>query len=277
MMPKRPRQHVIGDRASHAVQDIIARAEFAVEAVQNDYGDDLLVQTSHAGEIDASRLWFQVKGTEHIARYRRQSGELAYSVPYAHAIKWARSSDPVVVVLWDVPGEIGYFARPVEQVDEWNYLQTHSETTTLLFRPSDHLDVNAVRKLAWLSRLTRYKLLILAAREREHSRHLSESDRRSLSPILALDLLRLLGFVEFQGSPPSAYRVNPIVRKAFVAHFQSSTALGDRERLYDATYSTVLEVVADATDEAPLPLVVVEVLGDALMGALDLKQFISGG
>jgi len=276
-MPKRTRQHVVGDRASHAVQEIIVRAEFAVETVQNDYGEDLLVQTSHADEIDASRLWFQVKGTEHIARHRRHSGELAYSVPYAHAIKWARSSDPVVVVLWDVPGETGYFARPVEQVDEWNYLQTHRKTTTLLFSPSDRLDVDAVRKLAWASRLKRYELLILAARESEHSRHLSGSDRRSLSPILALDLLELLGFVEIQGSPPSAYRVNPIVRKAFLAHLQRSTELGDRERLYDATYSTVLEVVANVTDEAPLPIVVVRVLGEALIGALDLKQFMGSG
>jgi hypothetical protein len=66
-MPKRDDKHIIGDKASLAVQRIIADAGFAVETISNDYGEDLLVQTHHAGEIDASRLWFQVKGTMNLA------------------------------------------------------------------------------------------------------------------------------------------------------------------------------------------------------------------
>ena len=77
-MPQRPKEHVLGDQALNEVAAVISRAGHAVERVANDYGEDLLVQTSHAGRMDASRLWLQVKGTESLDRYRRKRGDSAF-------------------------------------------------------------------------------------------------------------------------------------------------------------------------------------------------------
>jgi hypothetical protein len=106
-MPRRTSSHAIGDRATAAVQTVVTDAGFVAETIKNDYGEDLLVQTSHAGEIDASRLWLQVKGTSNITKHRRRDDSFTYSVPVGHAIKWARSGDPVHVVLWDVEARRG--------------------------------------------------------------------------------------------------------------------------------------------------------------------------
>src|SRR5215212_5674101 len=101
-MPQRPREHVLGDQALNEAAAVIARAGHAVERVANDYGEDLLVQTSHAGRMDASRLWLQVKGTGSLDRYRRKRGGFSLPVDLDHALRWSRSADLVAVVLWDL-------------------------------------------------------------------------------------------------------------------------------------------------------------------------------
>src|SRR4051794_2272987 len=110
-MPHFSPAHDVSERAVTAVQRTVAAAGFVSERVQNDYGEDLLVQTHIEGEIDPSRIWIQVKGTEKIARYRRKYG-YAYPFPLGHLKKWSRSADPVVVVLWDVTSDVGWYAYP---------------------------------------------------------------------------------------------------------------------------------------------------------------------
>lgn len=162
-MPKRTRAHVIADRAVAAVQRVVADAGFAVETVHNDYGEDLLVQTSHAGEMDASRLWLQVKGTERLANYRRGADMYSYAVPIGHAIKWVRSGDLVVLILWDVENGRGYFADIVRQFDEWDALETASKTVKVSIPVEQCFDAQAVQGLAWRSRIRRYHALLLHA------------------------------------------------------------------------------------------------------------------
>jgi hypothetical protein len=140
--------HRTADQASIAVQAVIADAGFAVEIIHNDYGEDLLVQTSHADEVDASRLWIQVKGTTAMARHRRRFG-CAHPVGFKHAIKWARSSDPVVVVLWDVAASVGYLSHPKAQVEAWHDRTTGAQLKTLSLRcrRDDVFDRDAVLRL----------------------------------------------------------------------------------------------------------------------------------
>jgi hypothetical protein len=154
---------VIGERAAAAVAQIIAEAGFAVEHVSNDYGEDLLVQTSHAGRIDASRLWFQVKGTRRLDRHQRQDGRYRVSVSYEHAIKWLRSADPVVVVLWGVDAKTGYWSWPLDHVSEWEYVNSASRSTRLLFSPEDEFTPQSARVLAWEGRIHHYQQRLLNA------------------------------------------------------------------------------------------------------------------
>jgi Domain of unknown function (DUF4365) len=160
-MPRRTRQQEIADEALTAIQGVIAAAGFAVERVANDYGEDLLVQTSHAGQMDASRLWIQAKGTRAISSYTRRDGRLAVSVGHAHLIRWARSADPVVVVLWDCAAATGYYT----QIEGQSMYEVDTLTATVYFERQQVFDVDAVARLAWVSRIEHYQRLMLAARE----------------------------------------------------------------------------------------------------------------
>jgi hypothetical protein len=63
-VPRRPPSHVIADQAVGAVVQMLVDACHAVHHVVHDYGEDLLIETSHSGRIDATRLWIQVKVSE---------------------------------------------------------------------------------------------------------------------------------------------------------------------------------------------------------------------
>ncbi|VVJ15414.1 Uncharacterised protein [Amycolatopsis camponoti] len=104
-MPKRPLQHVIGSKAAAAVSRIWLDIDAAVDEVKNDYGEDLLVQTSLRGEVDPSRVWVQVKGRSQIdpTSFNKKS----VRVPIDRAIRWAYSAETVALVLWDVSADRG--------------------------------------------------------------------------------------------------------------------------------------------------------------------------
>lgn len=216
------------DKASQAVQSVITEAGFAVEAVHHDYGEDLLVQTSHEGEMDASRLWFQVKGTEGMDELARQGERFAYSFPHGHLMRWIRSGDPVVVVLWDVPGRVGYFAQPEKQVDEPDYDAGLPATTTLYFSKSDVLDSSAVRRLAWLSRMQRYRMLILSAMDAAKDSRLNaafgevggevDEGRNSVVTTLTIDFLISVNVIERHHGPPEKLWLSARAYETFREH-----------------------------------------------------------
>jgi hypothetical protein len=213
---------VIGERAAAAVAAVIADAGFAVERVTNDYGEDLMVQTSHAGQIDASRLWFQVKGTESLHRHRRKDGSLRYAVPAGHALKWIRSADPVVLVLWDVANGIGYWSWPANQTSDWQLSGSGATTVNLSFDAHAILDVRAVGTLAWAARLEHYRRLLLHAADVDEELNdiagvqgTSWQDQRPFTTALMTDFLSLLGLIEWHPTDREALRLRQGVRAEF--------------------------------------------------------------
>lgn len=258
-MPRRTSEHIIGDRGQLAVQKVLGDAGFAVDVVHHDYGDDLLVQTSHAGEIDACRLWFQVKSTTSIDRHRRKNGSFAYSVPYGHAVRWVRSLDLVVFVLWDVEGDVGYFAEPTTQVSNWK--PTGQATVTLRLQAGDVLDVPAARRLAWESRLLHhFRYRFLAARGDDPAD--SYGLRSPQVGMLALEFLRLVGIVVGDGGTPERFRPSVETHSALRAEFKrlSDAALrandlttSTRTQLYKAAIRVVLNHVEVVTDGLGTP------------------------
>jgi hypothetical protein len=155
-MPRRPNAHVIGTRAVAAVAKIVADAGFAVESVLNDYGEDLLVQTVHAGQMDASRLWLQVKGTGDLARFRRSDGLLRYSFTVDHLRRWVRSADLVMVILWDVSTSRGTWAWPTAQMWQWEGEPGEQREVSLLFDGDCTLSPAVFKDLAWVGRCYHY-------------------------------------------------------------------------------------------------------------------------
>jgi uncharacterized protein DUF4365 len=207
-MPARTQQHIIAERAMLAVSKVVADAGFAVETIQRDYGEDLLVQTSHKGEMDASRLWLQIKGTSQITRFRSSHG-FSCKVQMSHAVRWARTADPVVVILWDIKASCGYYALVPRGVRSWGDVGTRPRTVTIDFSPEHLFDVKSMSQLAWQSRLERYTRLLMEMRvEMEVSVDMDldgdcqaaeTPEKKGLWLYLALDLLEELGVVHYRG------------------------------------------------------------------------------
>jgi hypothetical protein len=254
-MPKRPQQHVIGDEASLAVQRLVVKAGFAVETIRNDYGEDLLVQTSHAGEIDASRLWLQVKGTRAIHKYSRTDSQFAYTVPLQNAIKWVRSSDLVVVVLWDLANEIGYFSKPAEQVDEWDQRVNSKKTTTLLFNPKDTFTAQAASRLAWESRLHRYYGLILAVNA--SLAEFDDDNTKQLRTVLVMDFLALIGVIS-QPTERDEWGLTPAARNHLINAFMNTEDEDVDKRLLKSGLLTVLYHTHEVSGGAGLSSILLE-------------------
>jgi Domain of unknown function (DUF4365) len=244
-MPKRTKQQEISDEALAAIQSVIAVAGFAVEQVANDYGEDLLVQTSHAGQIDASRLWVQAKGTRTISSYTRRDGRLAISVGRGHLTRWARSADPVVVVLWDCAAATGYYT----QIKDRSRYTMDPLTATVHFERQWVFDVDAVTRLAWVSRIEHYQRLMLAAREIGEEEHVFGAasdgpiDTKLMRTHYAIDLLCMLGLLTL--TPPEQYALSEAGLETFSRELVQTDA--DETRKDRIVFAAMVTVVTCTT------------------------------
>jgi hypothetical protein len=196
------------EEALHDVSDLIADAGPAPEGIVNTYGEDLLVQTDHGFEMDASRLWIQVEGTAEIDSYRLNSGGFRHSIPFDQAMRWIRTLDLVLMVLWDVVGEVGWYALPASQVDPVKGVSSGQKSVTIRFDEDDILTKEAVDSLTWRSRLEHYSLLALSARDAQAAREEREREGRKKKKrhahervLVAMDFTDLLEITERRLEP----------------------------------------------------------------------------
>lgn len=242
-----------------------------------DYGEDLLVQPSHAGQMDATRLWVQVKGTEAIDNHARQDGGFSYSVSVDHAIRWARSADPVIVVLWDVEAERGYYTWPMFQVDAWELPGT--KTTTLRFRQEDVLTADAVVQIAWNARTEHYNTLIAGVREVARVAEGAGEDPRPAqgrARMIGVDFLCLLGLVERIGGAEVRYQVRDEAKKVYAEEFVELHGDGPYsiQDALEAAITTVFRYANMASPGLGLHHSLLESAADALAALLSLDELI---
>lgn len=243
-MTENPKEHVIGRQALDAVRSLISDVGHVPEDVTNDYGEDLLVQTSHRGQMDASRMWFQVKGTADIEKYRVKAG-LRRQISFDHAFRWVRALDLVVVVLWDVVERVGWYAVPQDQVDVYGAVTSGRRYVTLHFAEDDLLTKEAMDRLAWRSRLEHHRMLLLSAQDAElHLERVAgiKSQERVLS---TLDFTDLIEVTERRSDADGVeFRIQPEVWNLFAEVVQSVDVAGMDEKegfqhLIDSACETV--------------------------------------
>ncbi|WP_157172747.1 DUF4365 domain-containing protein [Nocardia exalbida] len=163
-MTKRPRSHEIASLAVAAVSKMWIEQGAAVEEIRNDYGDDLLIQTSWKGEMDESRIWVQVKGHDYVTLSSKTPAPRSLRVSSGHAFRWANTSDLVVIAQWDVHTNTGWYTLPQYSISSHSLLQSRRENISLRF-PADHiLDSASVRRIIWQSRLRSANLLVSSLR-----------------------------------------------------------------------------------------------------------------
>ena len=149
-MPNRPEQHRIAESARLAVSQIWNEVG-AVEELRRDYGEDLLVQTSLHGHMDASRLWVQVKGTKQV----RATGtnRITIRLRADTVLHWARSADLLVLILWDTTQNIGWYMVPSGAMLHLELFQKGRDKVTLPINADAVFDIGAARRIAWGARL----------------------------------------------------------------------------------------------------------------------------
>ncbi|MFK4100868.1 DUF4365 domain-containing protein [Streptomyces sp. NPDC019531] len=160
-MTRRPAQHRIASLAVAAVRREWNLQGHAVDEIHEDYGEDLLVQICHEGRLDPARVWVQVKGTE-----RDCSGRNLPSVKVKadQVLRWVRTADLVIVVLWDVKHERGWFTMPQEQFDHVELSNRSNRAISITFSRGLAFDQAAVAKLCWAARIEHANRAMVYAR-----------------------------------------------------------------------------------------------------------------
>lgn len=206
-MPRRTRSHVIGDIAVSRVASICNELGWACEPVQKDYGEDLWLQTTIGEKVDHHRIWFQVKATDNIERYKNRRGEINYVVDLNHALRWVRSLELVVFILWDVKNDIGYWTIPKDNVTDWDLWESKGKTSKLMFNKKSKFDVSSAEKLSWIARISFYNSLLAQAQQAgiqyEREKNLGLSTPRNSHErlnLISFDFLRTIGFFKDDGS-----------------------------------------------------------------------------
>ncbi|MDB4897082.1 MAG: hypothetical protein JWN15_3344 [Firmicutes bacterium] len=149
-MTNRPVQHRIASLAVAAVRREWNVQGHAVDEIHEDYGEDLLVQICFEERMDPARVWVQVKGTEREC----SAGRLpSVRVKAGQILRWARTADLVIVVLWDVKGNRGWFTLPQGQFDHVELADRHGANRSLQFSRELPFDQAAVATLAWAARI----------------------------------------------------------------------------------------------------------------------------
>lgn len=207
-MPKRTQSHITADIAVTRVVSIFTGLGWACDTVEHDYGEDVFVQAAANGRVDPFRLWVQVKGTQDAETLRNKRGDFVWRVSHDHVLRWVRSLETVVVVLWDMKSDRGFWMKPHEDFSEWDCYATQRKSASLVFCEDRLFDAASANAMMWRARVTHYALLVRQAsslevevlRQREKDPH-AFPNYRSRVPTLALDFLELIGFVDDSGVP----------------------------------------------------------------------------
>ncbi|MFF2402801.1 DUF4365 domain-containing protein [Streptomyces goshikiensis] len=148
-MTHRPVQHRIASLAVAAVRQQWNLQGHAVDEIREDYGEDLLVQICFDGVMDPARIWVQVKGTAQDC----SSGLPSVRIQAHQVLRWSRTADLVVVVLWNVIEERGWFVLPQGNFDPIELRENPSRMLTLSFSRDRPFDCGSVTSLAWGARI----------------------------------------------------------------------------------------------------------------------------
>jgi hypothetical protein len=243
-MPKRPQSHVTADKAVSRVVSIFTELGWACQTVEHDYGEDVFVQSAVNEQVDPFRLWVQVKGTEDAGRLKNKNGRFVWRVSHDHVLRWIRSLETVVVVLWDIKQNRGFWVKPSEEFSEWDCYMTESKQASLLFSESKIFDCVAANSLVWEARVGHYDLLLTQAlaaesnvlEKRKKNPH-AYPDFRSKTDTLALDFIRIIGFL---GKDGVSLELRQKIKRGAEKFTKDDPATNERKAMLQAVLLTIL-------------------------------------
>jgi hypothetical protein len=102
-------EHVLADLSANYVEKQALLCGFAAERVRLNYGIDLIVQTfNRRGEVEGSRILFQLKATDRI-KVLAGGSAVSCRTERADLAHWLEEPLLVVLVLYDAKADVGYW------------------------------------------------------------------------------------------------------------------------------------------------------------------------
>jgi len=107
---RRPQEHIFEDRSGYQLGDAFAIHEWILESLSKDYGEDFFVRPVEKGALTGHDFYIQLKGTDNVEQYRlKRSKNFSYPISLANLRQWRRFAYPVIVILWDIDKQLGYW------------------------------------------------------------------------------------------------------------------------------------------------------------------------
>jgi len=105
-------QHVFEDRSESQLSDAFESADWIVQRLRRDYGEDLYARPVENGNPTGQDFFIQLKGTDDVDQYRLRTGEwLSYPVDLSNLVQWHSYTLPVIFVVWDIVSKVGYWTH----------------------------------------------------------------------------------------------------------------------------------------------------------------------
>ncbi|ODZ32689.1 hypothetical protein BBN02_20485 [Vibrio parahaemolyticus] len=232
---------IIGDIAENDIKALCARLGWAVEKVQNDYGEDLLIQTKEYERMDPFKIWIQVKGTTDFETKRTKNGNISQSVAKGNMWKWLRSRELCVLIVWDINETKGVYSIIKDDVDPFDIYKTDCDSMTVSIDGNAHVSLDALNKICWQARLEYYESVIAMSRV---ECEVSGGQQESSSPLsrkflLVSEYLHSVGVIAHFGSEKHI-----LLTDTCQAYFSNGLINWQREHPDDSEYDSRGSVVA---------------------------------
>jgi hypothetical protein len=160
----RPRSHAVGDLGVNQVQEICLAAGWACDRIASDYGEDLVVQTVLGESVDPFRTLIQVRASN--VSELRFSGK-SLRVTKAHALRWTRMREPLLLITWDIALRRGWFVLPKVDLNFVELFHSDRQTVTINFDRRSEFSAANTTRIAWGLRLGYLAERLLSARNRD--------------------------------------------------------------------------------------------------------------
>lgn len=156
-MSQIPPNHRLAHRAVLAVSTILSEVDALTETIKNDYGEDLIVQTSLGDSADNFTLLIQVKGTQRIVR---ADGIMSLSIDIDHLHRWASHGQPVLVCVYNEQSGLIYAFSPRYTISLWEISTSRHKSKTIRLGPGDEFNKKTALRFIWDCRIEHYARML---------------------------------------------------------------------------------------------------------------------
>lgn len=156
-MPRISRSQIQGELAVNKIISLCNEAGWICEIVSKDFGEDIQVQANFNGVIDSFRIWIQVKGYGSNSYKTLKDGTISLFFDRDHLNKWTRSSEMILIVIYDHESDLVRYSIPRDQ-----FLHIYARDPfgkrgkNIKFYPDSIFNLDSIKTIEWQARLDFY-------------------------------------------------------------------------------------------------------------------------